>query len=58
MRNSRRSSRIDFEKIFLLLFLNVYNRFNPLRGLVAVTAIEVRHLNYASMRDRDRSNVL
>ena len=58
MGNLRRSSRIDFEKIFLLLFLNVCNRFNPLRGLVAVTAIGVRYLNYASMTDRDRSNVL
>ena len=56
MGNLTRSSRIDFGKICLrLLFLSVYNR---LRGSVAVTAIGVRHLNYASMRDRDRLNVL
>ena len=57
--NSRHLSRIDFKKIhFRLLVLNVYDRFYPLRGLVVVTAIGVRHLNCASMRDRDRLNVL
>ena len=39
MSNSRRSCPNDFEKILRLLFLNVYDRFYPLRGLVAVTAI-------------------
>ena len=59
MGNSRHSSRINFKKIcFRLLVLNVYDRFYPLRGLVAVTAIGVRHLNCVSMRDRNRLNVL
>ena len=58
-RNSRHSSWIDFKKIrFRLLALNVYDRFYPLRELVAVTANGVRHLNCANMRDRDRLNVL
>ena len=39
-RNLRHSSWIDFEKIRpRLLFLNLYDRFYPLRGSVAVTAI-------------------
>ena len=55
MGNLMYSSRIDFGKICLRLFLNVFNR---LRGSVAVTVIGVQHLNYMSMRDRDRLNVL
>ena len=59
MRNSRCLSQIDLKKIHLhLLFLNVYNRFYPLRGLVVVTAIGVQCLNCTIARDRDRLNVL
>ena len=58
-RSSRRSSRTDFEnKRLRLLSLNVHDKFYPLRGSVAVTAIWVRHLNCASMRDNDLLNVL
>ena len=38
-------------------FPNVYDRFYLLRGSVAVTAIWVLHLKWASMRDSDRLNV-